>query len=72
MYVICKYTHFFHTLLGCHKKTIGDGGKLLTYLNSVLKVPLGLDIFPRMPKKKLNFVVQCYLFLTFYFLALHR
>jgi len=39
---------------------VGDGEELLTYLNSALKVLLGLDIFPRVPKKKLNFVVQCY------------
>jgi hypothetical protein len=32
------------------KKTVGDGEKLLTYLNSVLKVLLGTDSFPRMPK----------------------
>jgi len=38
---------------------VGDGGKLLTYLNSALKVLLGLDIFPRVPKQKLNFVDQC-------------
>ena len=38
---------------------MGDGEKLLTYLNSALKVLLGLDIFPRVPKKKLNFVDQC-------------
>jgi hypothetical protein len=30
---------------------VGDGEKLLTYLNSVLKVLLGTDSFPRMPKK---------------------
>ena len=36
---------------------MGDGEKLLTHLNSALKVLLGLDIFPRVPKKKkLNFV----------------
>jgi hypothetical protein len=35
---------------------VGDGEKLLTYLNSALKVLLGLDIFRRLPKKKLNFV----------------
>ena len=40
---------------------MGDGEKLLTHLNSALKVLLGLDIFPRVPKKKLNFVDQCYL-----------
>jgi hypothetical protein len=40
------------------KKTVGDGEKLLTYLNSVLKVLLGTGSFPRVPKKKLNFVVQ--------------
>ena len=57
MYVVCKYTHFFHTLLGCHKKkNVGDGEKLLTYLNSALKALLGFDIFPRVPKKKWNFV----------------
>ena len=38
---------------------MGDGEKLLTHLNPALKVLLGLDIFPRVPKKKLNFVVQC-------------
>ena len=48
---ICKNTHFFHTSLGCHKKTVGDGEKLLTYLNSALKALLGFDIFPRVPKK---------------------
>ena len=36
-----------------------DGEKLLTHLNSALKVLLGLGIFPRVPKKKLNFVDQC-------------
>jgi hypothetical protein len=30
---------------------MGVGEKLLTHLNSALKVPLGLDIFPRVPKK---------------------
>jgi len=39
---------------------VGDGEKLLAYLNSALKVLLGLYIFPRVPKKKLNFVDQCY------------
>jgi hypothetical protein len=41
---------------------VGDGEKLLTYLNSALKVLSGLDIFPRETKKKLNFVDQCNLF----------
>jgi hypothetical protein len=31
---------------------MGDREKLLTYLNSALKILLGLDIFPRVPKKK--------------------
>jgi hypothetical protein len=44
---------------------VGDGEKLLTYLNSALKVLSGLDIFPRGTKKKLNFVDQCYPFLFF-------
>jgi hypothetical protein len=52
MYAVCKYTHFFHN------KTVGDGEKLITYLNSAFKVLLELDIFPRVPKK-LNFVFQC-------------
>ena len=34
---------------------MGDGEKLLTHLNSALKVLLGLDIFPRVPKKKVKF-----------------
>ena len=49
---ICKNTRFFHTSLGCHKQTVGDGEKLLTYLNSALKALLGFDIFPRGTKKK--------------------
>ena len=53
--------HIFFTInLALTKKTVGDGEKLLTHLNSALKVLLGLDIFPRVPKKKLNFVDQCY------------
>ena len=34
---------------------MGDGEKLLTHLNSALKVLLGLDIFPRVPKRKVKF-----------------
>jgi hypothetical protein len=30
---------------------VGEREKLLTYLNSALKVLLGIDIFPRVPKK---------------------
>jgi hypothetical protein len=30
---------------------VGDGEKLLKYFNSVLKVVLRTDIFPRVPKK---------------------
>ena len=52
MYVVCKYTHFFTLNLAVTKKTVGDGEKLLTYLNSALKALLGFDIFPRVPKKK--------------------
>ena len=33
------------------KKTVGDGERLLTYLNSSLKALLGFDIFPRGTKK---------------------
>jgi hypothetical protein len=38
---------------------VSDGEKLLTYLNSALKVLSGLDIVPRGTKKKLNIVDQC-------------
>jgi hypothetical protein len=41
------------------QKTVGDREKLLTYLNSALKVLSGLDTLPRGTKKKLNFVDQC-------------
>jgi len=34
---------------------VDDGEKLLTYLNSALKVLSGLDILPRVPKKKVKF-----------------
>ena len=34
---------------------MGDGEKLFTHLNSALKVLFGLDIFPRVPKKKVKF-----------------
>jgi hypothetical protein len=44
--------HIFPISLGCHKNTVGDGEKLLTYLNSALKVLSGLDIFSRGTKKK--------------------
>ena len=44
--------HIFFTLHLAVKKTVGDGEKLLTYLNSALKALLGFDIFPRVPKKK--------------------
>jgi hypothetical protein len=46
-----KYTHFFPFILAVTKKTVGDGEKLLTYLNSALKVLSGLGIFPRGTKK---------------------
>ena len=45
--------HIFFTLhLAVTKKNVGDGEKLLTYLNSALKALLGFDIFPRGTKKK--------------------
>jgi len=46
---------------------VANEEKLLTYLNSVLKVLLGLDIYPRVPKKKLTFFVQCNSKLNFLF-----
>jgi len=46
--------HISFTLnLAVTKETVGDGEKLLTFLNSALKVLLGLDIFPRVPEKSL-------------------
>jgi hypothetical protein len=38
-------------LTGLSQKTVSDGEKLLTYLNSALKVLSGLDIFPGGTKK---------------------
>jgi hypothetical protein len=37
---------------------VGDGEKILTYLNSVLKVLSGLDIFPRGTKKSEIFLTS--------------
>jgi hypothetical protein len=49
---MCKYKHIFpFNLAVTKKKNVGDGEKLLTYLNSALKVVSGLDIFPRWTKK---------------------
>jgi hypothetical protein len=45
-----KYSNIAH-LTWMSKKTMGDREKLLTCLNSALKVLLGTDIFPRVPKK---------------------
>ena len=42
---------FSHFTWLSQNKTVGDGEKLLTYLNSALKALLGFDIFPRVPKK---------------------
>ena len=50
---VCKYVniHISFTLnMAVTKKTVGDGKKLLTYLNSALKALLVFDIFPRVPK----------------------
>jgi hypothetical protein len=52
--VTLQYCTFILTVT----KKLGDGEKLLTYLNSALKVILGTDSFLRVPKTKLNFVVQ--------------
>jgi hypothetical protein len=52
-----KYSSTAH-LTWMSQKPVCDGEKLLTYLNSALKVLLGTDIFPRVPQN-LNFVVQC-------------
>ena len=47
-----KIQIFSHFTWLSQKKTVGDGEKLLTYLNSALKALLGFDIFPHLPKKK--------------------
>jgi hypothetical protein len=54
--------HIFSHLTWLLQKNVSDGEKLLTYLNSTLKVLSGLDIFPRGTKKKLNCVDQCNFF----------
>jgi hypothetical protein len=46
---------FSHLTWLSQKKTISDGEKLFTCLNSALKVLLGTHIFPRVPKKKVKF-----------------
>jgi hypothetical protein len=43
--------HIFSHLTWLSQKTVGDGEKLLTYLNSALKVLSGLDISPSGTKK---------------------
>ena len=48
---ICKI-HIFSHFTCLSQKTVSDGEKLLTYLNSALKALLGFDIFPCVPKKK--------------------
>jgi hypothetical protein len=52
------------------KKTVGDEEKLLTYLNSVLKVLLGTDSFSLVPKKKVRCCpvkyVNIYIFSLFF------
>jgi hypothetical protein len=45
-----KYSITAH-LTWLSQNTVGDGEKLLTYLNSALKVLLGTDIFSRVPEK---------------------
>jgi hypothetical protein len=45
------HIHIFSHLTWLSQKKVGDGEKLLTYLNSALKVLSGLDIFPRGTKK---------------------
>jgi hypothetical protein len=42
---------FTFNLAVTKKKTVGDGEKLPTHLNSALKVLLGTDIFLRVPRK---------------------
>lgn len=34
----------------CYAKTVGDGKKHITYLESVEKVPLGSSVFPLLPE----------------------
>ena len=50
VYSMYIYTFLSH-LTWLSQKPVGDGEKLLTYLNSALKALLGFDIFPRVPKK---------------------
>jgi hypothetical protein len=48
--VLDEYSSTAH-LSQLSQKTVGYGEKLLTYLTLVLKVLLGTDIFPHVPKK---------------------
>jgi len=41
------YRYHISSCMWSDTGTVGDGEKLLTHLNSALKVLLGLDIFPR-------------------------
>jgi hypothetical protein len=50
-----KNIHIFSHVTWLSQKTVGDGEKLITYLNSALKLLSGLDIFPRGTKKKVKF-----------------
>ena len=45
---------------------MGDGEKLLKHLNSALKVLLGLDIFLRVPNKKVKFSMCKYIYIYIY------
>ena len=44
--------HIFSQFTWLSQKTVGDGEKQLTHLNSALNALLGFDIFPRGTKKK--------------------
>jgi hypothetical protein len=57
--------HIFSHLTWLSQKTVGDEEKLLTYLNSALKVLSGLDIFPRGTKKKVKFCWPVFLMAVF-------
>ena len=70
MYEICKNTHFLTHKLAVTNETVGDGEKLLTYLNSALEALLGFDIFPRVPKKS-EILLPSEICINTHFLTLH-
>ena len=50
---------------------MGDGEKLLIYLNSALKALLGFDIFPRLPNKESEILLPSEICKNTHFFTFH-